>query len=493
MARTGSNPLYQRGSLASGAVGVPMVADPSKEIYAAGEDLLKIGEAYLKVEAEKRKLSEDIAAEKYKIQWEHEYFKELENQKQQSQEDPYGLADKTFSMGEESISSFAKNIKNPRVRDAFNKKTTASLGSAQKMMRDWASNQTVTNAYRDVEDSLATLYQQAGNMNSPEQFGMLRNQAESLIYSATPIIGTKGAEKMKKEMGKQMGENFIYAKIDDNPAAVKGFINSGMFDDIFDEKEKYAISHTADLIVKRNQKEQEEAATAKAGRDFQGLLDKAVAGELTLYEINTMIEDEKRIGGKGKAQRLANLQTLRQAAVESTRYPNARISKEEALVAVNDIFSPVKETTQRKSKDGKTTKTGEVDYSLTGATFEQLQQMQDTLDANALFLSPEFRRKKYQTMNQLWDDYLEGNKYHKKTDRKSPYDIYQFNDGLSAINQYIDKRVPPEERNMLKAQFAEEYSATYDKYSQQPNFSFDKLMRYWTSQIDKNVRVQSRY
>lgn len=493
MARTGSNPLYQRGSLASGAVGVPMVADPSKEIYAAGEDLLKIGEAYLKVEAEKRKLSEDIAAEKYKIQWEHEYFKELENQKQQSQEDPYGLADKTFSMGEESISSFAKSIKNPRVRDAFNKKTTASLGSAQKMMRDWASNQTVANAYRDVEDSLATLYQQAGNMNSPEQFGMLRNQAESLIYSATPIIGTKGAEKMKKEMGKQMGENFIYAKIDDNPTAVKGFINGGMFDDIFDEKEKYAILNTADLIVKRNQREQEEAAAAKAGRDFQGLLDKAATGKLSLYEINTMIEDEKRIGGKGKAQRLANLQRLRAFSVMSGIYPNARISKDEALAAVNTIFAPVKETTERKSKDGKTSKTGEVDYSLKEATFEQLQQMQDTLDANALYLSPEFRRKKYQVMDQLWDDYLAGNKYHRKVNNASAYPIYEFNSGLNVLNEYIDKRVPPEQRNVAKAEIAERFSATFDKDRNQKNYSFDSLMRYWTAQIDKNTRYQSRY
>ena len=465
-----------------------MVADPSKEIYAAGEDLLKIGEAYLKIEAEKRKLSEDIAAEKYKIQWEHEYFKELENQKQQSQEDPYGLADKTFSMGEESISSFAKNIKNPRVRDAFNKKTTASLGSAQKMMRDWASNQTVTNAYRDVEDSLATLYQQAGNMNSPEQFGMLRNQAESLIYSATPIIGTKGAEKMKKEMGKQMGENFIYAKIDDNPAAVKGFINSGMFDDIFDEKEKYAISHTADLIVKRNQKEQEEAAAAKAGRDFQGLLDKAVTGELSLYEINQMIDREKLVKGKGTAQRLSNLQLLREAAVNSDEYENAKLMPDEADKAIKDAFAGVKETTQSKSKDGVKTKTEGVGYKLKGATFEQLQYMQDTLDANAIFLSKEVRSKRYETMEQLWDDYFEnkGNRYHAKKKEKRPYDIYAYNDGLDDLYEHIDSVIPPDKRGYFKSQVAEEYSKKYADYVQKVGHR--GTVYHWIGQIDKKAK-----
>ena len=485
MARTGSNPLYQRGSLASGAVGVPDVADPSKYMYAAGEELLKAGETYFKAEAAKRKISEDIAAEKYKIQWEHEYFKELENQKQLSQEDPYGLADKTFSMGEESISSFAKNIKNPRVRDAFNKKTTASLGSAQQMMRDWASNQTVANAYRDVEDSLATLYQQAGNMNNPEQFGMLRNQAESLIYNATPIIGTKGAEKMKKEMGKQMGENFIYAKIDDNPAAVKGFVNSGMFDDIFDEKEKYAILNTADLIAKRNQREREEAAEARAGKEFQVLVDKAVTGELTLLEINRLIDREKTIKGKGTAQRLANLKMLREKAIASGQYEKARLIPSEARQEVDNLFAPVKETNRRKSEKGKTTRTGETDYNLKGATFEQLLEMQRTLDYNAVELTTEHRKKRYETMEQLWDDYFDstGNRYHVKNEKKLPYDIYQYNVGLNDIYEYIDKTVPAKERENWKKQIAEGYSKRYEKYVRE--VGHDITVIFWLNQIDK--------
>lgn len=494
MSRGNSNPLYSRGSLASGAVGVPNVADPSKYLYAAGQDMLQASETFFKAEAAKRKIAEDIAAEKYKIQWEHEYFTELEKQKQQSQEDPYGLVDRAYGIGEKSISSFANGISNPKVRDAFNKKAVTSLGSAQTMIRNWASNQTVDNAYSDTEQALATLYQQAGAMTTPEEFGMLRNQGESLINSAVPVIGIEGADKLRKEMGKQMAENFIYAKIDSNPWVIKKYVDSGMFNDIYDEKEQYTIRHTADLIAKRNEQEQKEAAAAKAGRDFQNLVDKVVKGELTLFEINNMIDDEKRVGGKGKGQRLANLQLLRETAIRTERYPNARVSSADALQAVRDSFSVVTRKTKKETKDGVTTKTGKDEYFIKGGvTFEQLHQIQDTLDSNAIYLTDKTRATQYQIMDQLWDDYLEGNKYHKKINNGSSYNVHEFNAGLNVITEYIDKRTPPQGRNYLKARVIDEYCNSYEKAIKQKDFSFNRLMRYWTDQIDKKASMISRY
>lgn len=492
MSRGNSNPLYSRGSLASGAVGVPDVADPSKYLYATGQDMLQASETFFKAEATKRKIAEDIAAEKYKIQWEHEYYTELEKQKQQSQEDPYGLADKAYGMGEKSISFFANNISNPKVRDAFNKKAVSSLGSAQTMVRNWASKQTVDNAYSDTEQALATLYQQAGVMTTPEEFGMLRNQGESLINSAVPIIGIEGADKLRKEMGKQMAENFIYAKIDNNPWTVKKYVDSGMFDDIYDEKELHSINDTARQIIKRNEQEQKEAAEAKAGRDFQILVDKALSGELSLLEINRMIDRERAIKGKGTGQRLSNYMRLKEVAIGTGLYENAQLIPAEAKREVDKIFAPVKETTKRKSKEGKTSKTGEIDYSLKGATYERLVKMQKTLDYNATALTTEFRKMKYETMEQLWDDYFEstGNRYHVKSEKNRSYDIYLYNDGLNSVYNYIDKTVPSKERDNWKKQVAEEYSKRYEGYVQK--VGHDATVSFWLNQIDKKINGRGK-
>lgn len=499
MSLNGRIPLYDRGRLVNesgGAIDVPNVGayqasygntyinEVERNLDEANRQAAKIRAEQEAIEAKKRELADNIAAEKFKIQWENQYYKELEQQKQSNASNPYGLYDNIYDMTNKSLQQYMENnISNSNVKDLFVKKTTSSISAIQNNVRSWASGQTVTNAFSDIQASLDELYKQAGNIGSPSGLAGLMSQGESLVNNAELIIGKEAADKIRNTSKRQMSENFVYSQIDNNPTMIKGYMQSGMFDGIFDDKEQFAITRTANTILNKNRIEQERANRVADSQVYRGIVDRASAGNMTLAEINREIQREKARGGSGTKKRLDNLMRIRDDIVLRGNYPNAALSDHEALALVQDAFSGV--TKDKKSKSVTPS------YSLANATYEQLSNMQSVLDDNAIYLSKSVRDKFYGMMSQLWEDSLSNNKYYQENKKyqnslstgKGFTNYSEFYNIYNTLISYIDTNIPKASQNELKVLFSEEFSKKYDSYIQTKGYSPNKLIQYWIRQF----------
>lgn len=504
MSMQGRIPLYNRGALAresGGDVNVPDTAGDftrvsnmlfntaEQNIAADNRRYAQLEAARLKAEKEKRAMSDDIAAERALLDWENSAYQALEQQKQQNFANPWSVYDGIDGRINESIDSYASQIANPDVADKFRKRAATSTRAIQNNVRTWATNQDSQNIMTNLQSGLESLYTRAGNAASLNEVAGLISQSDSFTLNAASAIGPEQAKKMADSARRQIAENFIYSRIDNSPNEIASYINGGVFDGIFDDKEQHTILGNAQRIIEKRQREADDAAEALSNWALNDTLIKARTGALSLQDINKMIAAEKRMGGKGTDKRMAVYKRAREAILSSGRYPYAKTSQNEALVAINEAFSDVTRK-KIKYKEGEEVPLGAptYEYSLDGLTKEQYAKLTAVVQENAHLLSQQQMRNWFEVLNQLGDQLNEGNpkyqeakEYQEALSSGSTKNIPKYDEYLNTIstmNAYIDAKIPSSRRGYVRTKVLDLLAANHEKWVNKQNYSRAALMRY---------------
>lgn len=539
MSMQGRIPLYNRGALAresGGDVNVPDTAGDftrvsnmlfntaEQNIAADNRRYAQLEAARLKAEKEKRDMSDDIAAERALLDWENSAYQDLEQQKQQNFANPWSVYDGIDGRINESIDSYASQISNPDVADKFRKRAATSTRAIQNNVRTWATNQDSQNIMTNLQSGLESLYTRAGNAASLNEVAGLISQSDSFTLNAASAIGPEQAKKMADSARRQIAENFIYSRIDNSPNEIASYINGGVFDGIFDDKEQHTILGNAQRIVEKRQREAEDAAEAQANWKAMSFLPQLSSGTATLSEVNNAIAAEKMAGGTGSKSRIKFLEQVRNKILDSGKYPYAGRSKLESADIVRQAFYGVKVKTTKAKEDGahllgESQETSE--YSYDDLTKEHLTYLTDVFFQNAYNLSDSQKRMYMGVLNQLSDQYSQDNKLYQDTlkyreaqnaDPKkhiigSHYDLQTeylnipqtyrayYSDYINltdTMDKYISMKVPKSVQPQVRSWFFDAFAENYESEKNQPNFSQNKYLRFLCDQVDRYSRQIQR-
>lgn len=474
----GNIPLYQQGKLTPQATATVGKSNAGAAVQNVANDLLEATHREVLAENAKIKIADNMEAEKHKIQWENEVFNSIEKQKQDKAnlDNPYGLADKTYETVSTTASQYANTIANPRAREMFLQKSTNTVGQAQDSMRKWASDQTATNAFVHVQESVIQLGMQAGKVKDKAGYLGVLSQGEAMISNAAPVIGIENALKLRESLRKEVAGNYIYSQIDSAPGTIKAQIQGGMFDKELDAKEKYSYLNAADAIIDRNAREQKAASAVSVHLDTLGYRMAEQDGSLTLGDVDKAIATARRSGVREAD--INKLVTIRGRLLKGEKKEAAAEDRAEATTLIlNDLDYIIS-----KKKDGKVTTTVSKE-----TTLHKLQRSQDILDDNREYLTKASADKYQKLINSGWEKYVSKNKYVKKKDveglkwtekvfhGRDPAD--DFSRGLSGLQTKIDKTyVSKSDRDHVKRLAIQNYNKYYSQRSTLPGFNNDKFV-----------------
>lgn len=385
--------LYNANSLANQAVGTPGVDPTGETLMNIGSTITNATNTYIKAEAEKLDIANNIQAEVEKIKYESELYRTIEEQKQikENIDNPYDYADTVYSTAELAAEEYAKGITNPQVRQRFEQKVATIPASAQKSATKWASDQTVTNTFVSVKEGLDHITMQAKNMTDLNGFNGCLAQGEALIANSVGVLGPEKAYALRQQMRKDIAENFIYSKIEMAPSTVKSYLESGNFDGIYDEKEKLSISKTCETIGKRNIAQQEGASHASTLAYGQNIMSSLSSGKATLSDVNGYINQLKSNGVSSNSKAMKTALAMRKTLIEKGGIKYAATNQSDALFKVETAFSSLppigKESDRENIKWGK------------DVTWEKINDLQDVLFNNAAMLTSSTYKAKQDILN----------------------------------------------------------------------------------------------
>ena len=130
--------LYERQSLDSSLVGTPGIMTAGNDLMDMAGDAAKLTQQGIALQTAKIEVADNIEAEKHRIGFENELYKQSEDAKQKSINNPYDFSDGAYDMGMSLASKTASQITNPRVRDKFLEKSQSSIESFQNQAKTWA-------------------------------------------------------------------------------------------------------------------------------------------------------------------------------------------------------------------------------------------------------------------------------------------------------------------------------------------------------------------
>lgn len=469
--------LYEQGRLAPQAVGTPGISGAGETVSDLGASVLKETQKAIIAENAKIEIADNMEAENQRIQWENKWYNDLEKQRQDPNavKDPYGLANSTFDLGKKSVDEYANSISNPRVRDKFIAKTQSSISSAQDYMRNWASDQTTTNAFVNLQEAITGITTQAGKVRGQAGFNGLLSQGEALIANAAPVIGTDKAFKLRQQLREDVASNFIYAHIDDSPGAVRSYIKSGMFDGILDEHQKLSLDKTAEAVTKRNIAEQHVATAMGNHMNINALRVAEAEGKLTVGQIDQMIKvAETNKYRKADIDKLYSMK-IRLIKGESNRY--AKKDNPEMIEVFTNGLGYITGFTQEGEVSVKGVKVAK------GTTLERLQRSQDILDEHKYELTAKSAAKFQKVIDHGWMEYTAQNKYASKLHGNyfglGKLYMDDYNKGLVRIQTYMDKHYTmSSDRKQAKAAAIQYYNKYYNQASKTKDFNNNDFTSY---------------
>jgi len=458
--------LYQTGNLANQAVGTPGVDPTGETIAEAGRTITEASRDYLKAETAKLKIANNIQAEVEKIKFENAIYEDIESRKQDvgNINNPYGLAESVYGSTEAGIQSYAKNISDPRVKQIFLEKTSVLPGQVQRSTQEWASRQTVTNAFVNVKEGIDAIGQQAAKMTDQNGFLGSLAQVDALITNAIPVIGVDKSYELRKYAKGQIAENFIYSKIDQSPETIKAYLNNGVFNGVLDEKEQSSVLRTAESIAKRNKRLQDDAIYAGVSVDGQQVAQKIYQGTASLTDVNNYIYGLKAKGVRPNSKEMQTALKMREDVIDRGGLEYASTDTYEALNIIEARMSAI----EKKGKGDKAS------YRLKNSTLNELTEIQNELYVNGVYLSKATYDKYQQRINAAWAKHVSNNPYAKKplkifgmeTPFKTREALDEYNNALKQGYEYLDQVYSGNKKmaNMAKAEFSFQFNSTYDLY-----------------------------
>lgn len=479
----GKIPLYQQGQIASSRVGTPGVSQTGGQIEALGGEVLKYTQQYIQAEAVKREIADNIEADKHRVEFENQYYRQLEQRKQQSVDDPYAVLEGSYGLGSSLVNEMASGISNERVRLNFQKKANESITGSQSKIRNWAFEQTSTNAFVNYETAMQGLATQAAGAGNLEDLDGLYLSAEKLMVNAIPVVGVEKARKSYETNTKAIADNFIYSKIDDAPGTVEQYLDSGFFDGVYNEKEKVALRDKADSIRKKNEYEafiKQDAGNAEA---ITGLYAADTDGSLTLGMI------ENTIAGL-EAQKEAATNPRFKMQIEQDIRSAIRIKDDYLKPKAAPKLTP-EQKREKKARDAEMVYGLDTDFSTlvqnvqgeyetpTGEETVELRNLREKYEQAYLdgAISLEKRNKELKNIDASIKDALFKNGKIRDFGWFENKEANMFNQAKNVALNYSKHNIKDEMlRNQFYGDVMEQAIDMIDTESQKPGFSVDKFM-----------------
>ena len=493
--------LYEAQNITSRAVGTAGV-NPIGDVFEnASQNALVATQRMILAENAKIKIADNMEAEKHKIQWENDFYNNIEKQKQDKAnlDNPFGLADDTYNSGTDSANEYASTISNPRAKEMFLAKSQETLASAQTGMRKWASEQTTTNAFVNLTDSLQGMYLQAGKVKNAAGFNGLLSQGEALIANAAPVIGTENATKLRYQMRKEVSKNYIYSQIDAAPGTVKAQLNGGLFDKTLDAQDKVSLLHTADAVEKRNIAEQKQASALSNHINVNQMRVAEAENKLTIGQIDNAIANAQKNGARQSD--IDKLYSMKVRLIHGDK-PHGQgghgsgspklYPKHDDPQSVDHITNDLAYITGFTQKGKVSAKGVKVDKE---TTLNRLQKSQDLLDANRTHISAKSAEKFQNIIDHGWMVYTDKNKYASNLHKNLPIfgkaNVNEFNQGLIALQKNTDTTFKiKSDRQRAKAMAIQYYNKYYNTARKMPGFNNAKFTQ---DIINRTRRAMENY
>ena len=495
--------LYERQSLDSSLVGTPGIMTAGNDLMDMAGDAAKLTQQGIALQTAKIEVADNIEAEKHRIGFENELYKQSEDAKQKSINNPYDFSDGAYDMGMSLASKTASQITNPRVRDKFLEKSQSSIESFQNQAKTWAEKTTADNAYINLSDSMDSIESQAGQIRNVTDIVGLVNSAKRLAVQSATVVGVERANKVFEATQKGIYQNFAYSRIDNAPGTIKQLVDSGVFNGVMDEKEQLALKNTATGLIRKRELEVQRANRSAHISSISTLYDKEANGTLTVAEVNNAISQFQRSGaGVGE---IKSLLAIKKSLIHGDSHGGSGSggkhgnkvdyqTQANTLTAITDdyldIFTKTTAAGKLKSRD---------------TSLSDLQNLQ-----NKIVQAASEKKLDKQTANSMLKNIVRGK--HALMDTKTsvttnpggifgvgkqtkeiPLGIY--NDGMRGINSWANNHISdPKQRARFKQDAISSYVNSYDGVKSKKGFTVNKytnqIIAHYAPQYGKSVQVK---
>lgn len=504
--------LYDRQKLASAAVGTPGVTDTGDELIRMSNRQAELTAQQIKIDAAKIEIADNLEAEKYRINFENEYYKKIEQIKQDNMSDPFAVPNKAFDDGNTLVSDMAQQIQNPRVQEKFKAKAQESIKTYEGKIRTWASRTVTENAYVNLADSMQALETQGGLVASPTDLTGLVSSAEKLALNSATAIGVEKANKLFEQTRKGIYENYAYSALDKDPAVVKTMVDKGVFNGILDEKEQLSLKRSADSLIRKRENEIKIGNRVGHIDTISALYDKEANGSLTLKEVDDAIAAFKRTGAG--ITDLRSLYAIRRSLLGGDTSGGSGGSKggkgrasyqnqAETLVSITDEYLKIFDKVGASGKIMETPSTyitlGDLSNLQNKIITAVSQKRLDKSTGNAMLKGISAGKAMLAgTSRSVTSDVglragLAQGRIGGKTTKQVPIAVY--NQAMRTINTWADRNIPDAKlRNEFKYEALTSFSMQYDEAKGAKGFNMNaytnQIIAHYARKYGKSVQLK---
>lgn len=505
--------LYERQPLASSRVGTPGIDRSGEIVENIGQHVGQLTQQYVAVEKAKIEIADNIEADRHRVEFENKYYKALEDSKQENINNPYQVSNTASETGAQLSNDMAGDITNPRVKEKFLTKIQSSISSGQASARKWASDQTSTNAFINLNSAMEALATQGGIVKTPKDIEGLIESAQKLALNSAAVVGIDKAEKVYEVTKKAIYQNFAYANIDTAPETVKQYVDKGLFNGTLSEKEQLELKNSADSMIKKREREIDLQNKSYFVDRITDLYDKNLNDKLTLKEIDAEIAVFKKSGAdKGDIMSLLTIKKSLLGEQESDAKHAAAEAKKKAKeagkpgkISYEDQASTLVNITDKYLNVFNKPGAGGKVYS--DVSLSELQSLQQEVIAAA-----SSKKLDKQTANSMLKNIVRGKQELMKTNKtvttneggifgigketkEIPIGVY--NEGLHSANDWANKHIPNEKaRNNFKHDVITEYVNSYDSVKDKKGFTVNKyvnqIIGHYGPKYGKTVQTNKR-
>lgn len=368
-------PEFEQNALASSAAGTPGIDTSAAQIFGSASRALDRVTGQMAVELFNKKQQQDaiIRAQKTALDnaelAEHQFKLDavIDSAREKLKQDNIAKPDQAVSQFQETgpgiIDSYIESsgvtdsVMQNRIKKAGNESLRASSG----ILVNWAPGQRTQNLVATFDSDLDEASRNMGNAASVEDLLAQNDKLRSYAQIQAGSIGPSAAEKFTKASTRGV-QNFLSKLSRTDPQQAQDLIESGILDDLIDQKDLAPTYNAAQIDIKREEKKLEDEQKFAVNTGYiqraGDLAEAAVRGELTAQELQ--VEQTRATAEKAPLsyqRTLSNLQksiAVREQKVLKTEQKTQRKKQvgevKEILGSAGRRFSDIKKRGRRGDK-----------------------------------------------------------------------------------------------------------------------------------------------
>ena len=193
------------------------------------------------------------------------------------------------------IDDFAETIEDEQVRTAYRAKALNQVRGRLKQHESWEVTQSVEIAQASADrqgDLLAQQAFEAGKLGNEVRFSGLLDQVPNITQSLKTAGAIEDIGKISAIHQENIAAGYLYGLIETNPLRAKRDIEAGRFSKVLSPKRSRELTKDARQAADNLQKKLELDHLTHLMNQAPDRLGRAVRGEMTLPEIDTIIREE---------------------------------------------------------------------------------------------------------------------------------------------------------------------------------------------------------